>query len=263
MNYALITGASSGIGLEYARQLAAMGHHLIVVSNQRETNVTVATELAELYGISAIPLYADLSRPEAAADIYNYCQTANLHVDILICNAGMLHFGKLVHTDQGTVNRIVTLHCTTPAQLCQRFAQEMCKQHEGHILLMSSMAAWTPFPTMSLYGATKVFLRNFGKSLWYELHDEGVSVTTVYPSAVDTQFFNINENARRRLRLFGLIISPERLVEGALGAMFSKRRRYIPDLWTRLEIGCCQLVPTRLFLLFMRLPAIRKILNKV
>ena len=263
MNYALITGASSGIGLEYARQLAARGMNILVVSNQREANEQVAASLKQEYGVTAIPVFSDLSEEGAASQLYQYCQQNQLEVEVLISNAGILHFGKLVHTDESVIRRILAIHCTTPIQLCRLLGAEMCKRGRGHILLMSSMAAWTDLPTMSLYGSTKALLKNFGQSLWYELQPEGVQVTTVFPSAVDTSFYEIDSKARRRLKALGLIISPQKLVKGALGAMYAGKRRYVPDFWTRLEIGLCRITPTWVFRLFLRLSVIQRILKRV
>ena len=263
MNYAMITGASSGIGLEYARQLAAKGMNILVVSNQPEANEKVAASLVRDFGVKALPVYSDLSQDNAAQQLYDYCQRSALVVDVLISNAGILHFGKLVHTDEAVIQRIIAIHCTTPVKLCRLFGADMCRRGHGHLLLMSSMASWTLLPTMSLYGSTKVFLKNFGKCLWYELRPHGVSVTTVFPSAVDTSFYDIDNKARRRLRMLGLILSPQRLVRGALKAMFGAKRQYIPDCWTRIEIALCRITPTWLFLLFLKLPVIRRILDRL
>ena len=263
MKYALVTGASSGIGLEYARQLAAQQYSILVVSNQREANEQVAASLSAEFQVEAVPLYADLSCDDAAQTLYNYCQEHHIDVHVLVSNAGILHFGKLIHTDERVIDRIIAIHCTTPIKLCKLFGADMARRHEGHILLMSSMTAWTPLPTMSLYGSTKTLLKNFGYSLWYELKPEGVHVTTVFPSAVDTSFYEIDSRARRTLKALGLIISPQKLVKGALRALFAGKRRHIPDLWTRIEIGLSRLTPTWLFRLLLRLPAIQRLLARL
>ena len=125
MDYALITGASSGIGLEYARQLARGGHNVIIVSNRDEDNRRVAAEIAAAYSVSALPLYADLSQEGAADRIYEWVTAQGLTVDILINNAGMLLFSTLEHTDPSRIDRIIALHCTTPTHLCRLFASDM------------------------------------------------------------------------------------------------------------------------------------------
>ena len=207
MKYALVTGATSGIGAEYAHQLAEAGHNIIVVSNRDGENGIMAERLRRECGVQAEPLYADLAQADAAEKIYAWCRARQAEVDILVSNAGILHFGLLTRTDTAAIDRIVTLHCTTPAKLCRLFAADMCRRGEGRILLMSSITAWTPYPTMSLYGSTKAFLRNFGAALHLETCRSGVSVTTVFPGAVDTPLYDLTPQRRRLLRRLGLMMS--------------------------------------------------------
>ena len=144
MKYALITGASSGIGLEYARQLAAEGWNLIVVSNRAEENVRVAKELSRQYGVAVEPLYADLTENDSAEKIYDHVQSLGAEVEVLINNAGMLLFSTLCKTSAESLERIIALHCTTPTLLCRLFAARMMERGRGRILIMSSITAWTP-----------------------------------------------------------------------------------------------------------------------
>ena len=197
--YALVTGASSGIGRAYALRLAARGYGIVVVSDRPEQNEEVAREIRRL-GAEALPLHADLTQPDAPERLHARCRRDGIEVEVLVSNAGILHFAQLVRTEPAAIDRIVALHCTAPAKLCRLFADDMRRRGRGYILLMSSMTAWTPFPTMSLYGATKTFLKNFGRSLRYELHASGVSVTTVFPGAVDTPLYELDPARRRQLR---------------------------------------------------------------
>ena len=263
MNYALITGASSGIGLEYARQLAAKGYNIIIVSNRDEDNRRVAAEIAEKYGVEALPLYADLSHPDSAQQIYDLCCENNLEVEILINNAGMLLFSTLVNTDPARINTLINLHCTTPTHLCRLFGEVMKKRGRGHILIMSSITAWTPYPTISHYGASKVYLRNFAQSLWYELRDYGVSVTAIFPSAVDTPLYNLSEKPRRWLLRFGVMMSAENLARKALRAMFCGPRRCIPGLLTKATYAICAILPAHALLPLLKFPPIKRLLEKL
>ena len=263
MKYALVTGGSSGIGLEYVRQLAEMGHNVLIVSNRTEENERVAEEIRRRYSVTAGAIYADLSKEDCAQELYAWCKDHHAEVEILVSNAGILHFGKLVHTDPSAIDRIMAIHCTTPAKLCRLFGAEMAERHSGHILLMSSITAWTPLPTMSLYGATKTFLKNFSQSLWYELRDEGVSVTTVFPSAVDTPFYELDDKIRKRLRKVGLMISAEELAHKALHAMFHRRRTCTPTFWAKLQVFLCKLMPAHAYIPLLKIPALRKILIRL
>lgn len=261
--YALITGATSGMGLEYARSLAAMGYGVIVVSNSADENVAVAESFKAQYGVAAEPLYADLARPAAAQEIYDYVVQKGLQVDILISNAGMLLFSQLERTSPEALEKIITLHCTTPSKLCRLFAEPMRGRGRGHILLVSSITAWTPFPTISHYAATKAYLKSFGQSLWYELRGSGVGVTVLFPSAVDTPFYDLSDEARRWLKRFGVMLSAEEVVRKALRAMFRGRRRCLPGLLTKVEAAICYLMPSWLLLPIMKIPAVRRILERI
>ena len=148
-------------------------------------------------------------------------------------------------------------------KVCRLFGADMCARGCGRILIMSSLAAWTPYPTMSLYGSTKVALKSYGQSLWYELRGTGVSVTTVFPGAVDTPLYKLADSRRRLLRSLGLMMSPEEVVRKALRAMFRGRRRCIPGLFAKIAICGCKILPARALLLIMRIPAIKRILDNL
>lgn len=263
MEYALVTGASSGIGLEFARQLAARGYGVILAGNRREENEVAAASVARDYGVEALALHVDLTRPEAAEAVHAWCGVRKLEVAVLVSNAGMLHVGRLTKASPQTVDHIVALHCTAPAQLCRLFAADMCRRGRGRILLVSSMTAWTPFPTMSLYGATKAFLRNFGRSLWYELRDRGVSVTVLFPGAVDTPLYRLDASVRRRLRRAGVMLSARRVARQGLRAMFHGRRTCMPGVLTRVETAVCRLMPPWLLSMLFRIPAVRRLIDRL
>ena len=262
-DYALITGASSGIGLEYARQLARVGYNIILVSNRDEENRLAAEHIASEYGVRVLPLYADLADADAARELYERVGAMGAEVSVLINNAGMLLFSTLSRTAPEAMERIIALHCTTPTLLCRLFAEDMARRGDGHILLMSSITAWTPFPTISHYAATKAYLRSFALSLWYELRGRGVSVTVVFPSAVDTPFYNLADGQRRVLRRVGLMLSAEAVARKALGAMFSGKRRCLPGFLTKVEAAICYLLPAWALLPILKIPAVKRILEKV
>ena len=262
-SFALVTGATSGMGLEYGRQLAAMGYNIIVVSNLADENRAVAESLSAEYGIVAEPLYADLTRPSAAQDIFDYVEQRALRVDILVSNAGMLLFSQLKNTSAEALDKIIALHCTTPTKLCRLFAEPMRRRGRGHILLVSSITAWTPYPTISHYAATKAYLKSFGQALWYELRGSGVSVTTIFPSAVDTPFYSLSSGSRVWLKRLGVMLSAEDVVRKALRAMFRGHRRCLPGLITKIEAALCSLMPAWLLLPILKIPAVKRILEKV
>lgn len=263
MNYALITGASSGIGRCYAQELAKRSYNIIAVSNQHEElNATVA-ELSSNYGITAHALYADLATPDAAKSIYDRCLAEHWTIDILVCNAGMLLFSTLVNTQPERLNTIITLHCTTTTLLCRYFGRLMKERGSGRILIMSSSTAWMPYPTISHYAATKAYLKSFASSLWHELHNHGVSVTAVFPGAVDTPFYKLSDGKRRLFRNLGIMMPAERIARRGIRAMMHRRRRLTPGVFTKLVVGICAIVPARLLDLALHIGPIRRLLARI
>ena len=266
--FALVTGGSSGIGEQYVLQLAAEGHNLFVVSNRDEDNRRVAAAAERVardngHTIQAVTLAIDLTEPTAAEQIFEFCVARSIEVDVLINNAGMLIFNQLEHTEPSRLDSIIALHCTAPTKLCRLFAPVMRERGGGHIVLMSSVTAWTPFPTISHYAATKAYLRSFGQSLWYELRDADISVTTVFPSAVDTPFYSLGDDARRWLRRLGIMLSAEEVARKALRAMHRGRRRSLPGVATKIEAAICAILPAWALLPILRIPAVKRILERI
>lgn len=232
---ALVTGASSGIGLQYATALARDYHtDLLLVSNQEQEQVAVAKQLAEQYNVKTIPLYRDLSKQDAAEELHQYCLDNNIEVDILINNAGVFFFNPLVETSMKRVELMLMLHVVTVAKMCRLFGEDMCKRGNGYILNMSSMSAWMAYPGIQTYNATKAFIYNFSKSLWYEFRPKGVGITVMTPGAVDTALFGLAPKYRKLAVSLSVSIPPEKLVRKALKRMFRKKKQGMPGLLNHL-----------------------------
>lgn len=243
----LVTGASSGIGLQYATQLARDYHtDLLLVSNQEDELRKVAEDLEAQYKVRAIPHYADLSKQDAAEDLYDYCHANNLVVDILINDAGVFFFNPYCETSMKRISLMLNLHMITVSKLCRLFGEDMVarqltdeeqaqticgKPHrKGYILNMSSMSAWMAMPGIQTYNATKAFIYNFSKSLWYELKPKGVNITVMTPGAVDTALFGLAPNLRRLAVNLRVSIPPEKLVKRALRSMFRGKKADMPGV---------------------------------
>jgi short-subunit dehydrogenase len=263
MSYALITGASSGIGRHYAAELARRGYNIVAVSNQREALATTAKELSSEFGVEAHALYADLSDPDSAKMLFDECEARGFEVEILVCNAGMLLFGTLLRSEPERLRTIIDLHCTTTTLLVRYFGQSMKQRGRGRILIMSSSTAWLPYPTISHYSATKSYLKSFASAIWYELHRSGVSVTTVFPGAVDTPFYNLDAKKRRLFLALGVMMRPETIARRGVRAMMRGRRRLTPGLFTKFVVVVCAILPARVLDLFLRIKAIKELLNSV
>lgn len=214
------------MGLEFARQLAARGYDLLLVSNQEQALADAARELAG--PVSVRTRFQDLARPEAADELFAWCRAEDLIPDVLVNNAGMFFFKELQAEDLGRVQAMIDLHVTTITRICLLFGQAMKSRGSGYILIMSSMAARIPAPGITVYSATKAYLRSFGRSLSYELRPYGVGVTTVCPAAIATPLYRLDERKMRLGIRLGVIRTPKWLVRRALRALFRKRRVISP-----------------------------------
>ncbi|MBR1877411.1 MAG: SDR family NAD(P)-dependent oxidoreductase [Paludibacteraceae bacterium] len=242
---ALVTGASSGIGLQYATQLARDYHcDLLLVSNQEQELNQVAADLAAQYGVRTIARYADLSLSDAAEQLHDWCTENKYIVDVLINNAGVFFFNPYCETSMKRINLMLQLHMITVAKLTRLFAEDMIrreltpdeasqricghKRMRGYILNMSSMSAWMAMPGIQTYNATKAFIYNFSKSLWYELKPKNVGITVMAPGAVDTALFGLAPNLRKLAVNLTVSIPPEKLVKRALRDMFRNKKADTP-----------------------------------
>ena len=249
---ALVTGASSGIGLQYATALARDYHcDLLLVSNQEQEQIEVAKQLAETYGVKTTPLYADLSQQDAAEKLHQYCVDNKIEVDILINNAGVFFFNPLTDTSMKRFELMLMLHVVTVAKLTRLFAEDIVKREltdeqkqekvlgkprrKGYILNMSSMSAWMAYPGIQTYNATKAFIYNFSKSIWYELYPQGVNITVMTPGAVDTALFGLAPNLRKLAVNLTVSIPPEKLVKRALKRMFQGKKADMPGVINHLS----------------------------
>ena len=225
----LVTGASSGIGLQYATQLARDYHSdLLLVSNQKEELEQVAKDLAATYNVTTIARYADLSLPDAAETLYEWCKKEGLEVEVLINNAGVFFFNKYCETSLKRIELMLQLHVMTVAKLTRLFGEDMCARRRGYILNMSSMSAWMAMPGIQTYNASKAFIYNFSKSLWYEFKPYNVHITVMAPGAVDTGLFGLAPNLRKLAVALTVSIPPEKLVKRALKKLFKGKKADTP-----------------------------------
>ena len=243
---ALVTGATSGMGLEYCRQLAQQGHHLVMVSNQQQLLDTLPAQFSQQYHVRAIGCYQDLSTPDAAQQLYDWCCQQDLQIDILINNAGMFFFHELTPDYADRSEAMLALHVLTPTRLCALFGEQMKQRCQGYIINVSSLTAQIPAPGITLYAATKAYLKSYSKSLYFEMRPYGVGVTTVLPAAVATPLYNISPKTQALLTRLGIIRTPQWLVRRALRGMFRHRHYVKPGIMNYLVPILIKLLPNRL-----------------
>ena len=226
---ALITGGSSGMGLEFARQLAGRGYDLILVSNRQEELDAAAESLRSQFPVKVTVHFQDLAQTDSADQLYAWCiNEADILPDILVNDAGMFFFKELEPADLGRVQAMLNLHITTVTRACILFGDAMKKRGSGYMLNMSSMAARLPVPGITIYSASKAYLKSFGRSLSFEMKPYGVGVTTVCPAAIATPLYRLSEKWLKIGVRTGVIRTTKWLVRRALRAMFHGRRVISP-----------------------------------
>jgi len=244
-SYALVTGASSGIGIYYAIELAKRGYNLILVSNEEaihEVGKSISTNYNSLIKVSTLVI--DLGQHDSAKHLYEWCKQNSFNVEVLVNNAGVYKNSDFIETSEAFNILQTHLHITTPVMLCYYFGKEMCERRRGFILNCSSITAHMPVQRLALYGSSKRFLKNFSRSLHIELIGKGVGVTTVCPGAVATDLYQLSSKSKKTGTKIGYIITPEKLAKRALKKMFRKKVLYIPWWGNRIFIAIIAALPT-------------------
>jgi uncharacterized protein len=188
---ALITGASSGLGAEFARQLAAEGCDLILVARREDRLRALKEEIANRFGRKTDILSMDLAAKNAPQILFNKIKDLGLAVDVLINNAGLGLFGEFTTTPWDRTQQMLTVDILALAHLTRLFAPEMAARKKGWILMVASTGAFQPTPAYAAYAAAKSFVLSFGEALHYELHGTGVQCSVLCPGVTQTEFLEV------------------------------------------------------------------------
>lgn len=241
--YALVTGASSGIGYAYARVIAERGYDLLIVSNvEAETEEKRAILEKDFPGIKVRALVKDLGKEDAAKEVYDWCKQENIEVELLINNAGVYHDRDFLDDTPEFTSLILNLHVYTPTLMTYYFAKDMVERKKGYVLNMSSVTSNYGFQRMSTYSTTKGFIRLFSRATHIELKEKGVYVTCVRPGAVATPLYNLNEKALKTGLALGFIITPEKLARKGIKALFKGKHEITPGLAAKM-LKCVAFIP--------------------
>lgn len=187
---ALITGATSGIGLELAHVFAENGYDIILVARNVEELSKVGKELRTAYSVQTYELSKDLMRAGAAEELYQEVKALDIRVDVLVNNAGQGVWGSFTETDLNQELKIIQLNINSVVILTKLILQDMVQRNSGKILQVASMASKTPSPLLSVYAGTKAFVYNFTMGLINEIKDTNVTMTLLMPGPTDTDFFH-------------------------------------------------------------------------
>lgn len=232
---ALITGASRGIGREYALQLAERHYDLILV-DKSEMVTSVADEISRTNGVRTRAVICDLARESAARELFDDVKAHGEKVKVLINNAGEFSFCDICEVSEEKIRSTITLHDLTLTYLNRLFATDMASRGGGYILNMSSFSIWMPFPGLALYSASKAYNRSFSIAFSKEVREKGVYVTAVCPAGVATDLYGLSPRFQKLALRLGVLVTPKFCARRGLKALLRHRRCVIPDWWNRLFI---------------------------
>jgi len=188
--FALVTGATSGIGYELAKQFAQNGYNLIIVARPSDHLEQTAQELSTQFGVQVKPIAKDLFTDGAAQQLYDEVKATGITVNVLVNDAGQGVFGKFHEEDLERQIKIIHLNVVSLTTLTYLFLQDMVARNEGKILQLASVVSILPAPLQAVYCGTKAYVLNFTEAIINELKDTNVTLTALQPGVTDTDFFN-------------------------------------------------------------------------
>ena len=240
--WSLVTGASAGIGKALAQELAAGGAHLILTARRHDRLEELATHLRSKFRIQAEIFEADLSKPSAPQEIFNFTQEKGIAVELLINNAGFGQFGELTTVDTQRLLDMVQVNCTAVLHLTRLFLPPMIARRRGDVLIVASTASFQAVPYISTYAATKVFDLYLAEGLAEEMKPHGIRVCALCPGTTESEFHEI---AGHPSHSKGRQETAEKVAKTGLRALAAGKSYVISGLGNYLGAHGERLVPRR------------------
>jgi len=241
--YALITGASGGIGYELAKLFAADKYNLVLISRNQQELDNKATELRQ-QGIEVITIAKDLFNRQEAFDLYDEVKSRGLHIDVLVNDAGQGLYGEFKDTDINRELSIIDLNIASLVILTKQFLKDMVARNEGKILQLASIASKVPGPWQSVYHGTKAFVLSFTEAIREELKDTNITITALMPGATDTDFFDkAGMQDSKMLEDKSSLSNPEDVAKDGYEALQDGKDKVISGLKNKVQIAMTNLTP--------------------
>lgn len=248
MEYALITGASSGIGLELASIMAEKGHHLILVARREDILLEKKAAWEKAFGIRVETCSMDLSLPGQAQKVYEFCRARELQVGILVNNAGYGDYGQFTTEKLETYRNMLQLNVLALTELTALFLTDMKKRDSGRIMNIGSLAAFLPAPNLAVYAASKAYVMHFTEALNFELRGTGVSATSLNPGVTETGFVSRAGMGAASVIRAG-IMDAHQVAQAGYQAMMAGKLNKVPGWKNGLSAFASMTAPSREMLL--------------
>ena len=243
--YVLITGASSGLGADFARELAARGCNLILVARREDLLQALRQEITTRHGVDVEVVPLDLTAPDAPQRLYERLKDAGKVLDVLVNNAGFGLHGQFIDLPWERERDMLELDIITLVHLTKLFARDMVARDSGYILQIASNGAFQPTPTYATYAAAKSFVLSFGEALGYELRQTNVSCTVLCPGVTATEFLRVS-GQRATLYQRRLMMRSADVARIGVESMLARRASVVPGRLNALLAWSVRLIPRRL-----------------
>ncbi len=243
--FAVITGASRGIGAEYARALSGQGYDVLLIGRDKERLETLRQELLRTDQREVWVESLDLSQPQAAEALYNLSGTYRSEVSLLINNAGFGMYGEFADMPMANIRYMLQLHMNTVVESTRLFLPAMLARKQGAIITVASVAGFFPIPYMSEYAATKAFLIAFSEGLAQETKGQGVTIQVCCPGFTDTDF---HQTAGHQPKQVFFAQSARKVVQTSLQALPSKRTLVTIGWQGRLSLWISKIIPHKIMM---------------
>ncbi len=242
--HVLITGGTSGIGFELAKQFAMNGYNLILVARGNEGLEKAKTEITSQYGnIHVHTISKDLFYADNAFELYDEIKMKDLHVDILVNDAGQGIYGEFTETDIRRELSIIQLNISSLVVLTKLFLKDMVSRGEGKILNLASVASKLPGPLQSVYHGNKAFVYSFTQAIRDEVKDKGVVITALLPGATDTDFFHKAEMEQAKIVQEGKLDNPADVAKDGYKALMAGDDKVISGWKNKAQVTMSNIIP--------------------
>lgn len=240
--YALITGGTSGIGLELAKLFAQDGYDLVIVARSEE-ELSATAQILGASGAKVTTLAKDLFDVDNAFDVYNEVLAKGIHIDVLVNNAAQGQYGEFVDTDLRRELDIIHLNISSLVVLTKLYLKDMTARGKGRILNVASIAGKIPGPWQAVYHATKAFVHSFSEAIREEVKDTGVTVTSLLPGATDTDFFHKADMESSKIVQEGKLGDPADVARDGYEALMAGKDKVISGLKNKLQVAMSNVTP--------------------
>jgi short-subunit dehydrogenase len=240
--WAMVTGASSGFGVQFAQLLAERKANLVLVARRTEPMEALAKELRHRHGVQVVVEGMDLARTGAAADLKSRLDALGVPVNVLVNNAGYGLYGAFLDQPLEKITAMLQLNMITVTELTHIFARDMVQRRSGHILLTASLLGYQAVPGFAAYAATKAYVLLLGEALHQELEPHGISVTALCPGSSETSFGEVaGQKLSPLLRL--MTVDPHRVAMAGVAAMLRRRATVVPGFLNKATVFFDRLMP--------------------